>query len=400
MATVLLLRFSPILAAAILGGTAVLMVVQDRLSGLLRRRAHTEQRSSADATAQAEDLVRGLRVLRGIGAEEAAATNYRRSSRTALAGALSATWAQSALGAAAALVTGLYLAVIVGVGGWLALSGRIGLGPLVSALGLSQFILGPMRTVAGFSAVRARALASASRIGELLDDLGAEPESASAPTLSVAGGAVRFADVELAPGRTASFTAPAGALTGLVLDDPVAAARVVALLGREDQVRSGEVTVDGAAIEGWPLEALRSAVLVSPHDAALFAGTIGENIAVRASDAATAERAMWAAFADQVVEMLPDGARTEVGDRAQRLSGGQRQRVALARALAADPPVLILHDPTTSIDAATEDELARRLRAVRTGRTTLVVTSSPALLARCDQVVVVDEQGVRSGGHA
>jgi putative ABC transport system ATP-binding protein len=133
---------------------------------------------------------------------------------------------------------------------------------------------------------------------------------------------------------------------------------------------------------------LRARVLVSPHDAVLFPGTIAENIALLAPDGKAAERGTWAAFADQVIDTVPGGAQAPVGDRGESLSGGQRQRVALARALAADPPVLVLHDPTTAVDAATEDRIAGRLRELRAreGRTSLLVTTSPALLSRCDRV--------------
>jgi len=94
-----------------------------------------------------------------------------------------------------------------------------------------------------------------------------------------------------------------------------------------------------------------------------------------------------AAACEDILEALPEGELSKVGDGGSRLSGGQRQRIALARALAADPPVLVLHDPTTAVDAVTEMTVAQRLSPFRQGRTTLVVTSSPALLAACDRVV-------------
>ena len=96
---------------------------------------------------------------------------------------------------------------------------------------------------------------------------------------------------------------------------------------------------------------------------------------------------------------MPDGLATEIGERGRTLSGGQRQRVALARALAAEPAVLVLHDPTTAIDAATEDRIAAGLDRYRAGRSTLLVTSSPALLARCDRVVMITDGIVATEGR-
>jgi putative ABC transport system ATP-binding protein len=99
-----------------------------------------------------------------------------------------------------------------------------------------------------------------------------------------------------------------------------------------------------------------------------------------------------------VADSLPAGVATELGERGRFLSGGQSQRVALARALATDAPVLVLHDPTTAVDAATEDQVARGLRALREGRTTLLITTSPALLAACTRVVLLGRKGVRVYG--
>ena len=99
-----------------------------------------------------------------------------------------------------------------------------------------------------------------------------------------------------------------------------------------------------------------------------------------------------------MADSLPAGVATELGERGRFLSGGQSQRVALARALAADAPVLVLHDPTTAVDSVTEQHMADGLRALRHDRTTLVITTSPALLAACTRVVLVGRKGIRVYG--
>jgi putative ABC transport system ATP-binding protein len=110
------------------------------------------------------------------------------------------------------------------------------------------------------------------------------------------------------------------------------------------------------------------------------------------------DAALVAAGADEVVAALPAGLDTVLDERGRSLSGGQRQRLALARALAADPPVLVLHDPTTAVDTVTESRVAEGLRAFRRDRTTIVVTTSPALLAVTDRVVLLDEGAVTAQG--
>ena len=143
-------------------------------------------------------------------------------------------------------------------------------------------------------------------------------------------------------------------------------------------------------------------MLVSPHEPALLADTVPANVAAGGGDAGAVERALAAAAVDDVIAALPDGAATRLVDGGRSLSGGQRQRVALARALAAPAAVLVLHEPTTALDAATEARIAGALRdGAAPAATIVLVTASPALLAACDAVTVVrDGRAVAEGRHA
>lgn len=404
IATALLLRYSLVLGTVIPIGTVVLLVVVTKVSDRLRRHSATEQHEAARTAVLAEDLIRGLRVLKGVGAETEAAADYGRASQSSMRASLRAVSSQSNLSAIADLFTGVYLAIIAGAGGWLALSGELGLGDLVAALGLAQFLIGPLRTVAGVGATYARSLASASRVFEVLTMPHAVSAVPAGPTRS-AGTTARRYDIEfrsVVTGRLRpmSFRVEAGRLTGIATDDPVLAAQIPALLAREYDPTSGQISLGGVPIQALALDELRAAVVVSPHDAGLFEATVAQNIATIAADPAAGKRATWAAFADQVIATLPDGQDTQVGERGQNLSGGQRQRVALARALAAAAPVLVLHDPTTAVDAATEDRIAERVARSRAGMTTVIVTTSPALLARCDRVILLHDGHAESGTHA
>ncbi|MFD6425631.1 ATP-binding cassette domain-containing protein [Streptomyces sp. NPDC060198] len=125
----------------------------------------------------------------------------------------------------------------------------------------------------------------------------------------------------------------------------------------------------------------------APHRTTLFSGTLRDNVAVVADSPARVDAAVRAAACGDFAADLD----VPVGEGGNRLSGGQRQRVALARALASDAPVLVLHDPTTAVDSVTEHAIAGRLRGVRAGRSTLLITSAPALLAVCDRVVELSD---------
>ncbi|MFF4705564.1 ABC transporter transmembrane domain-containing protein [Streptomyces sp. NPDC001288] len=384
----LLLRISAVLGALVVAGTAVLLLAQNRLARLLRRAGTAEQARQARATALAEDLVRGLRVVQGIGAEHTVAADYARVSRSAVRAARRAMSAEAALIAVGTVLTGLYLAAVAAVGAWLALDGRIGLGQLIAVLGLARFVIGPMRTLSSAHARLARALGSAARVHEVLTTPAAVPDDGRAEPAATAG-RIEFRDVLLADGTRADWTLPAARMTGLVCEDPATADAVASLLARESDPETGRILLDGTALAGLPLDRLRADVLVCHHEPVLLPGTVADNLGALTEDGPAVSEATRASFCDQVVDAAPQGAATPVGDRGETLSGGQRQRIALGRALAARPPVLVLHDPTTAVDAVTEDAIAERVRRSRAGRTTLVITAAPAWLARCDQVVRV-----------
>lgn len=361
-ATVLLVS-SPLLGLVIVAGTVAVLLVNAAVARGVERRSGDEQREAGRAAVLAEDLVRGLRVVKGLAAESAAARRYAVAGRRATAAATAAARAHALRGGVTVATAGAYLLVVVGVGGALALTGALSLGGLIASLGLAQFLAGPLQTLAGVPAAAARARASAERIlGVLGDGRDAQPDGRDAHPRSetcAVGDAVPDLDLPLPDG---GITVPAGTFLGVVAPSPAVASRFLSAL----RAASGETG---------------GRVLVVPHEAALFAGSPRDNVAAVAVPTAV-DPALHAAFADEIVA-------DEVGEAGLRLSGGQRQRVALARALAADAPVLALHDPTTAIDAATEDVIAERVRALRSGRTTVVVTSSGAWLARADRVLTL-----------
>ncbi|WP_211339866.1 ABC transporter transmembrane domain-containing protein [Solirubrobacter pauli] len=426
--TVVLLVTSVTLGLTVLVGLPVIVWAGGRLGALLSRRAAGQQAEAADASGVAADLVTGLRVLQGIGAAETAAERYRAASRSSLRATLAAARAEIALGAVAVLVGGLAVAGVAFVGGRLALDGELSLGELIAAAGVTQFLVGPLSRLAWVGGLLARARASSARLAEVLSAPPAVPAPAepvalrcsAAPTVAIGGaqtpwepgardpgraepaspqeGDVPRGPGSRAPGRGATPDAddaaprvhvPAGSLFGVVADDP---APLLAALAREGQDLA--VFVDGVALAALDPAAARATVVVAPHEATLLSGTVRDNVP------GGADTALAAAAATDVIAALPDGLDTELTDAGSSLSGGQRQRIALARALATDAPVLVLHDPTTALDAATEARVAAALRDARRGATTILVTTSPLLLAACDQVAHITGGTVTTASHA
>jgi putative ABC transport system ATP-binding protein len=168
------------------------------------------------------------------------------------------------------------------------------------------------------------------------------------------------------------------------------------LAGKAD----ADVRIGGVDVSTVDRFTLRRTLGVSFHGAPLFSGSLKENVLAGAPADRLAD-ALAAASAEDIVEGLPGGAESVLAERGRSLSGGQRQRLALARALAARHPILVLHDPTTAVDAVTEARIGAGVRAARAGLTTVVVTSSPILLAAADRVLLVTEgEVVAAGSHA
>ncbi|WP_328369794.1 ABC transporter ATP-binding protein/permease [Streptomyces sp. NBC_00445] len=387
---VVLLRASVTLGLVVLLGTPVLLWLGHLLSKPLESRSEAEQERAAHASAVAADLVAGLRILKGIGGESTAMSRYRTTSRDSLQATLKAARAQAFQSGMVLTLTGCLIAAVALVGGRLAANGSISLGQLVSAVGLALFLLGPLEVLAWVNAELAQGRASASRIAEVL----AAPHTVDAGEGTLpqpVRGAVRLSGVSLGGLRDVDLEVAPGELLGVVTTDPAQATDLMRALARQTDPDSGTVELDGVPLRDLDPAQLRTAMLVAEHDADLFEGTVHDNVTASAPDGADPEPAMAAAGVAQVAQSLPDGADTAVSERGRSLSGGQRQRVALARALAADRPVLVVHDPTTAVDAVTEAGIATGIREIRKGRTTILVTTSPGLLSVTDRVVLLED---------
>ncbi|MFI1396050.1 ABC transporter ATP-binding protein [Streptomyces sp. NPDC020681] len=395
-----LLRISVLLGLVVLLGTPLLLWLGHLLSKPLERRSEAEQERAAHASGIAADLVAGLRVLKGIGAESAAVARYRRTSRDSLTATLRAARAQAWQNGVVLTLTGVFIALVVLVGGRLAAQGDISLGELVSAVGLALFLLGPLSEFPWLNSEYAQARASAARIADVL----------AAPPAVLPGpgrmprpveGHIRLRRVSYRTLIDVELEAGPGEVIGVVAPDAADAEALLRCLSRRSDPESGSVELDGVDLATLDPADIRTAVLVAEHDADLFEGTLADNISAAAPPSADIGRAMAASGADEVALTLPHGVASTVTERGRSLSGGQRQRVALARALAADPPVLVVHDPATAVDAVTEARIAAGIRDTRRERTTVLVTTSPALLAVTDRVVLVEGGRVTdTAGHA
>jgi putative ABC transport system ATP-binding protein len=377
---VVLLTIDVPLGLIVLIGVPLVVACLQWTAPIIATRVEAQQDRIGRATALAADLIRGLRPLQGIGAQAAATQRYRTANRQALEATLSAARAESVHTGASSAAGALAAVTVAVVATYFAMGGSLTIGALITVIGLAQFLMEPFGVLALAPSWVADARGAATRIAAVLD----APYRTPDPTrpVTVSGGAL---SVKITGPRTLSFTVASGEFVALLAADARDAAALADVLSQP---------VEGIApAERW------STLLVERHGADLFSGTVASNLALSGADDAT--QALQASRADEVVALHADGTDYAIVERGANLSGGQRQRLALARALAADPAVLVLHDPTTAVDAVTEQAIADGIRRLRQQRTTLVITSSPALLAVADRVLhVVDGAVAAEGDHA
>jgi putative ABC transport system ATP-binding protein len=405
VSAVVLFRIDLVLGLVVLVGVPLVLVAIQVVTPLIARDTTDQQASIATATGIATDLVKGLRPLKGVGAEDVAAARYRGHSAAARDASIRTARSMGYMFGLTATLSGLFLALVAYLAGTRAIVGDISIGELIAIVGLTQFLAEPIAGLGETSAQAARSFASARR---LVDFLQTPPLAVSgSATLDDAGAEIAIDSLTSGPLRGLDLDTRAGELVGLVVDDPATGDLLVRLVRGEVALsdRSGSVTLGGHPIDELTIDALRSQVVVCHHRVDLFEATLRETIDPDGTlaDAELAD-VLAASAAGDVVDLHPDGLEQPISAGGSTLSGGQRQRIALARALATRAPILVLDEPTSAVDAMTEQRIADGIRAFRhpggTPSSTLVITSSPALLAAADRVVLIGAgRVVATGTH-
>lgn len=391
--------------AALLGMivAAVLLVLSDAVTGLLvliavpiglvlvalpgravSEKAGAQLAATARAANSAADLMRGLRVLKALGGSEWALRRFRTTSDEAAVAGVATGERSGRLSGVGALVMSVVLAVVLVVAGLRLIDGQMSVGALIAILGMTAFLTEPMRALADIVGLTARSHGAASRIATLLTDFEethTAPEAPAGPAHSAPRLHVIAHESGLAVSGDSlpSFDVPAGTLVCVLVDDDALAHDVLTVLTSQSRVLGPDH------------------LLVTPHAVDLFEGTIRSNITMSSGTDTTASAAagavatdvLAASGAEEVLGLVADGLDHRIQELGGNLSGGQRQRIALARALHAQPRILVLHEPTTAVDAVTEARIAAGIADLRREATTLVVTGSPAFLAAADPVVYV-----------
>jgi ABC-type multidrug transport system fused ATPase/permease subunit len=383
LVSVILLSTSVTLGLVVLIGVPLLTLAVGPILRPLQRRSAHQRHLMGELSNTASDIVGGLRVLRGIGGEQVFLGRYRRESQTTRRAGVEVARLQSLLDALQVLLPGIFVVAVTWLGARAAVRGAITPGELVAFYGYAAFLMIPLRTATEYANKIIRALVSARRVCHVLalePDVLDPDEIVAAPPPGA----------ELYDARS-GLRLRTGRLTALVSETPDESAALADRLGMVAAEVDDDVTLGGVPLPHLGRSQVRRRVLVSDTAAALFSGRLDERLDVTGHGDVAA--ALTTASSDDILESLPDGMHSLVTERGRTFSGGQRQRLVLARALAADPEILVLVEPTSAVDAHTEARIAARLRAHRTGRTTVVATSSPLVLD------VVDEVAYLRGGR-
>ncbi|MCI4011039.1 ABC transporter ATP-binding protein [Brevibacterium sp. ZH18] len=393
-AAVCLLIADPVTGLVVLIAVPIGLLIVALPGRSVSAKANAQLEAVARAGRSASDLMHGLRVIKAMGGETWAVDRYRHTSDEAATAGIATGERTGRLAGLGALVMSVVLAIVLIVAGLRLIDGQMSVGALIGILGMTAFLTEPMRALAEIVGLFAQSHGAAQRITQLLTDIDdtesitapndvaepTTPATAVVPTVDIDDEAISIRDWAVGEERTVDVTTSFGTLTCIVTEDPAPESALLAALS----THARGTTVDQ--------------MLVSPHTVDLFEGTIRSNITMilGAGDAPVSAEVLAASGADELLDLVENGLDHRIQELGGNLSGGQRQRVALARALHADPQVLVLHEPTTAVDAVTEARIAsglQDLRSSRGGAATLIFTSSPAFLAAADSVVFVPTTG-------
>jgi len=396
---VILLSKSRPLGLVVLIGVPLLVSSLSLILRPLQERQAEQREQSGKLTTLGADTVAGLRVLRGIGGEQAFLRRYQEQSQKVRSVGVHVAGVQAALDAAQVLLPGVFVVLVTWLGARFALDGTITPGDLVQFYGYAAFLVMPLRTATEFADRATRAHIAARKIIRVLST---EPDTKDRDDV---GGAGEPTPQTVEPGPGVALTDPAsnvtirpGRLTAIVSARPEESSALADRLGRFGRTPTS-VRLDGVAIVDLPLASVRRRIVVSEIDPCLFTGSLREELdPYGIHDDAAILSALSVAGGEDVMEALPSGLDSEVEERGRSFSGGQRQRLALTRALLTEAETLVLVEPTSSVDAHTEARIAARLAGARAGRTTVVMTASPLLLDRADAVILLTDGKVAAQG--
>ena len=379
------------------------------LVGAVRRLARRSFDGSAKVIETLQDTLLGITVVKSFNLEDEMRARMGRSVGEVAHAADKAAVRMALASPLADFLAGLAIAVILFYGSWRVTVASADAGAFFSFVVAMLMAYEPGKRLARVHLEMQAGLSNARLIYEVLDQPPAEARRPGLPALKVERGRIAFEKACFAyrPGEPAlqdlDLVFEPGRTTALVGHSGAGKSTIVALLQRFYDLSSGRILIDGQDIAALDLRSLRENIAYVPQDVFLFRGSIRDNIALGRIGASEDEIMLAArrAFVDDFARTFRRGYDTDVGELGANLSGGQKQRIAIARAMLKDAPILVLDEPTASLDSDSEREVKRALDQLRAGRTTIVIAHRLQTILAADTISVV-EHGcvVAQGRHA
>jgi len=364
----------------------------------LREQARQVKRVESRALSVVQEVLTSLRVVKAFGQEEREQERFVRRSAEGLRARVRYSLAEGGLGLLLGMTTALGTAAVLYIGVLHVQMGILSLGGLLLVMGYLSQLYSPLRTISRKMASLQTHLASAERAYALLDEAPDVAERPDARPIVQATGSMIFEDVSFTYDgvqpvlRHVSFEVAPGTRVGVAGRTGAGKTTLISLLTRFYDPSAGRILLDDVDLRDYKVADLRDQFAIVLQEPVLFSTSISENIAYARPSASQGEiaQAARAANAHDFIANLPDGYDTQVGERGMMLSGGERQRIALARAFLKDAPILIMDEPTSSVDMQTESGIMEAMERLMRGRTTFMIAHRLTTLESCDVLLVIE----------
>jgi len=400
---VMIVRLDWRFAVTALVGVTLYMLITHFASRWWEANRRRQNEAEAETAGVLGDVLINFETVKIFGAEQRMVTHYGEALQRYVGTAVTTSQSQSAVSTAQHAVMRISLAVIVTMAGLAVVHGRMRVGDIFTAILLLRGLFHPLGMLGYHYRECQQAMTDMEQLHALNDGQRVLPRE-HGMGLAISFESVSYQhDARAASAlRQVSFTACAGSTVALVGPSGAGKTTAIRLMTRLIEPQNGCVKIAGVDLRELSLAALRQAVALVPQDVALFNDTLFQNIAFSrpGTDSAEVRAAAEAAELGPLIDSLPLGMNTLVGERGLKLSGGERQRVGIARALLADPQVLLLDEATSALDGPTEAAIQATLRRVKAGRTMVVIAHRLSTVVDADQILVI-QQGrlIESGRH-